>query len=158
MSGPTVKPTGFCHLHNAALCWDCRDAPREHGPVRPRDIQPDSPKYAAPEASYVPAYTVTTTVNDHVVGEFAAPIPDPFARTTVTVGWRDLLRTLITRRTLTVRVLVSADSRTVENVLALNPDHLGYPGTPSRKAWEASLREALSSVGKDRTDQAVRDV
>jgi hypothetical protein len=97
-----------------------------------------------PSGAYRPSYTVTTKVNDHVIGDFMAPIADPFARTTVEVGWRDLIRSLATRRTLTVEVLVSADSRTVESVLALNPDHLGYAGTPSRKAWEAALNARLS--------------
>lgn len=101
-----------------------------------------------PRDAYVPHFDITTKVNGKVIGEFRRPMPDPFHRTEVTVGWRDLLRTVVRRRALVLEVSVGADSRTMENVLALNPDHLGYPGTPSRKAWEASLNEGLSTRAK----------
>lgn len=90
-----------------------------------------------------PAYYVTTKVNDQTVGEFMAPIPDPFVNTTVTVGWRDLLRALITRRVLTVTCLVGGDKRTIDRVLELDPDHLGDSNSPSRKAWNAHINELL---------------
>ena len=96
---------------------------------------------------YRPSYNVTTRINDHVIGEFMAPIPDPFARTTVTVSRRDLIRSLITRRTLTVEVLVNGDKRTVDRVLEMDPDYLGDSNSPSRKAWNAHLQESLASFG-----------
>lgn len=98
---------------------------------------------------HVPSYNVTTTIDNRVIGEFMAPIPDPFARTTVTVCWRDLLRSLLTRRSLTVQVAVSADKRTIERVCEMDPDYLGGPDSPSRKAWNASLHDALAAVGRD---------
>jgi hypothetical protein len=99
------------------------------------------------KAAYEP-YLHTVKVNDRIVGQHMKPLPDPFARTEVVVGWADVLRALLRRRRLTVTVVMHADSRTVEQVLALNPDHLGYAGTPSRKAWEAELHGRLSSLAK----------
>lgn len=93
-----------------------------------------------------PSYHTTTKVNGHTVGEFMAPIPDPLARTTVTVGRRDLLRSLLTRRSLTVEVLIGADSRTATRLLELDPDYLGPAGSPSRKAWDAALNERLGEM------------
>lgn len=91
-----------------------------------------------------PSYYVTTTVNDHVIGEFMQPIEDPFVRQTVTVGWPDLLRALLRRR-LVVVVRVGGDRKTVERVMEMNPDFLGGMNSPSRKAWNASLNERLRS-------------
>jgi hypothetical protein len=97
-------------------------------------------------AAYQP-YLHTVKVNDRIVGQHMKPLPDPFARTEVVIGWVDVLRALLRRRRLTVTVAMHADGRTVERVLALNPDHLGYAGTPSRMAWEAELHGRLSSLG-----------
>ncbi len=95
--------------------------------------------------TWEPTYHVTTLLDDRLVGEFRRPIPDPLARTEVTVGWRDVLRVWARRRNVRVTVQVGAgDARTEEAVLALNPDHIGYAGTPSRKAWEAGLHAALA--------------
>lgn len=93
-----------------------------------------------------PSYNVTTKINDRVVGEFMAPIPDPLARTVVQVGWRDLLRSLLTSRTLVVEVCVGSDSRTATGLLELDPDYLGPAGSPSRKAWDAALNERLGAL------------
>lgn len=93
-----------------------------------------------------PSYHSTTRVNGRTVGEFMAPIPDPLARTTVMVGWRDVLRSLLTRRSLVVEVCIGADSRTATRLLELDPDYLGPAGSPSRKAWDAALNERLGSL------------
>lgn len=101
---------------------------------------------AVPEP-WVPTYYVTCHLNDMMVGGCRQPIPDPLARTEVVVGWRDVLRLWLHRRNVRVVVRVGAgDARTEEAVLALNPDHLGYEGTPSRKAWDARLHESLKQM------------
>lgn len=91
-----------------------------------------------------PTYHLSTLVNERVVGEFMAPISDPLVRTVVSVGWRDVLRSLLTRRTLAVEVMVGADSDTATRLLELDPDYLGPPGSASRTAWETELRGRLS--------------
>lgn len=53
-----------------------------------------------------PRFTVRTTVNRRVRN--VAPVHDPIHRTTVDIGWMDLLRGLL-RRHLVVEVAVNAD-------------------------------------------------
>lgn len=65
-----------------------------------------------------PRYKVTTRIGDRTL-TFEEPACDPFVRTTVTIGWPDLLRGLLRRR-LVVTVVVKADPATVDNVLALD--------------------------------------
>lgn len=96
--------------------------------------------------SRTPAYHLSTLVNGHVVGEFMSPISDPLVRTTVSVGWCELLCSLLTRRTLTVEVMVGSDSDTATRLLELDPDYLGPPGSASRTAWDAALHGRLSGA------------
>jgi hypothetical protein len=58
------------------------------------------------------------------------PMPDPFHNTTIHVrGWRNALSVL--RRRYTVCVHVGGNGDRVEDVLALNPDHLRPGEAPS---------------------------
>jgi hypothetical protein len=99
----------------------------------------------APLASHkAPTYHLSVFVGGREL-DFHKPIPDPFHRTDVTIGWRDLLRGLLRRR-LVIRVMVGADRHTEEAVLALNPDHLGYADSPSRKAWDARVNEWMGDL------------
>ena len=66
-------------------------------------------------------YAITTRVNGHVV-TWRQPIDDPFVHHRVHIGWRDLLRSLLTRRRLEVAVLLDGDRDTVEAVMRLNQD------------------------------------
>jgi hypothetical protein len=66
-----------------------------------------------------PRYSVTTWLNDRVVGDFRQPIPDPFARTTVEIGLLSVLRSLLTWKPLRVTVLIDGDRPTVDAVLSL---------------------------------------
>jgi hypothetical protein len=54
-----------------------------------------------------PRYWTTVTVNDYPI-EFRNPLPDPFARTKVTVSWADTLRALIRGRHVVVEVTIGA--------------------------------------------------
>lgn len=68
----------------------------------------------------VPTYNVTTRLNDRHIA-FETPIPDPFARTEVTVGRRDILRAAwraITRREeLRVTVLIGGNRDALLHVM-----------------------------------------
>lgn len=100
-------------------------------------------------------YHVTTTVDCVVVGEFRAPIPDPFVRTTLTIGPRRLLRALLRWKPIVAEFNVGADSDTVTRVLELDPEYLGPKGSASRTAWDAQLATALRThVGEESPPKA----
>lgn len=69
-----------------------------------------------------PRYHVTTRVNGQTV-QFQHRIEDPFVRQTVTVGWRDILRSLLHRRSLVVEVLVDGDREVIDAVIALDENY-----------------------------------
>lgn len=69
-----------------------------------------------------PRYHVTTKVAGRVIA-WETPLPDPFVRTEVVVGMRDLLRALIRRR-LTITVMVGGDPEMVNDVIELDDDAL----------------------------------
>lgn len=73
-----------------------------------------------------PSYQVTTSLNSQSVR--AQKVPDPFARTRVVVGWRDVLRSAFHWRRLVVEVSVDADRETIERVLELDPNYVRLPG------------------------------
>lgn len=56
-----------------------------------------------------PKAHITTRVNGELIGEFMAPLDDPFVRHGVHIGRRDLLRTLLRGRALKVEVTVGAN-------------------------------------------------
>lgn len=69
-----------------------------------------------------PRYHVTTRIDDKTIS-FRQPAPDPFARTTVLVGWPDLLRGLLRRR-LSVEVIVGGEVDVINDVLELDANTL----------------------------------
>jgi hypothetical protein len=69
-----------------------------------------------------PRYHVTTQVNDETVS-FQHRVDDPFVRQTVHVARRDMLRSLLRWRRLTVVVIVGGDRDAVEGVLSLDGDY-----------------------------------
>ena len=86
-------------------------------------------------------YRITTRENGCLVS--VIPMADPFVNHCVRVrGWRNAVRVLFRRYELTVHI--DADSDRVERVLELDPDHIGPPGSPSRRAWNAQLAGALN--------------
>lgn len=60
-------------------------------------------------------YTVTTWLNGEQVGH--QEIDDPFVTTTVTIGWRDLVRAIFHRREAKVVVNVAGDRHAVFHVM-----------------------------------------
>lgn len=66
-----------------------------------------------------PRYHVTSRIGDRTTS-FRQPLPDPFVRHTVHLGWPELLRGLL-RRGLSVTVLVDGDPDAVNAVLSLTP-------------------------------------
>jgi len=107
------------------------------------------PTYDSSETG--PRYHVTTWLNGRVI-TWEHRVDDPFVRQTVTVGWRDLLRSLL-RRELIVKVSVGADRDVMEDVLELDANALGYNCT-RRDEFNGSLNAALSAfAGSDPADQ-----
>lgn len=102
------------------------------------------PTYDSTETG--PRYHVTTWVGGRVV-EWEHRVDDPFVRQTVTVGWRDLLRSLL-RRELVVEVSVGADRDVIEDVLELDANSLGYNCT-RRDEFNGSINAALSAFAGD---------
>ena len=92
-----------------------------------------------------PRYHVTTTLNGRVL-EWEKRIADPFVTTRVTVGWRDLLRSLRHGR-LVVGVHVSADREVIEDVMELDANYLGTNCT-RRDEFNAGIQSAISSVAQ----------
>lgn len=85
-------------------------------------------------------YTVTVSENGRSFSR--REIHDPFIHTRVYPrGWRVALDVLLGRYE--IEVAVHADPETVEQVLELDPDYLGWGDSPRRQAWNARLNEAL---------------
>lgn len=81
-------------------------------------------------------YHVTTTLNGRAL-EWEKRIDVPFFAHRVTVGWRDLLRSLLYGR-LVVGVHVDADPDVREDVLELDANYLG-PNCTRRDEFNAAL-------------------
>jgi len=88
-------------------------------------------------------YHVTTSI-DGRTDMFRWPVPDPFARTTVHVGWRDLLRGLLRRR-LAVEVIVSADTELMNDVLELDDQTLTR-GRTRQAAFQQAMHQKLRAM------------
>ena len=97
-----------------------------------------------------PRYHVTTRVDDRTV-TFQRRITDPFVSTTVTVGWRDLLRGLLRRR-ITVTVVVGGDREVVDDVLELDAEWIGADRTRRDEFTKASF--ASFAVDAELTEMA----
>lgn len=85
-------------------------------------------------------YHVTTEIGNQTIA-FRVPIPDPFVRQTVTVGWRDLLRGLLRRR-LVVTVIVGGDIDVINDVLELDDNAL-VPDSTRKAAFHSHLNEVI---------------
>lgn len=90
-----------------------------------------------------PAYHVTVRVDDRT-DTFRRPIDDPFARTDVHLGWRDLLRGLLRRR-LTVTVIIGGDIDRMNDVLELDDNTL-LPNSTRRQTWNSHVNETLGRM------------
>lgn len=89
-----------------------------------------------------PRYWVTTQVEDRTV-TFQQPLDDPFARTRVHLGWRDLLRGLF-RRHLVVTVTIGGDQEIMHDVLELDENQL-IRGRTRQAAFQQSIHGKLAS-------------
>lgn len=114
-------------------------SPMVSRPIR-RSIQPTYDSQETGER-----YHVTTWLGDHVI-EWRKPMPDPFVRHTVRIGWRDLLRGLL-RRGLAVTVLVGADLDLMDDVLELDANTL-IPNSTRRAEWDAGMNQRLARASK----------
>jgi hypothetical protein len=69
---------------------------------------------------------------------------DPFARTDVHLGWRDLLHGLVRRR-LTVTVIIGGETDRMNDVLELDDNTL-LPNSTRRQAWNSHVSETLGRM------------
>lgn len=91
-----------------------------------------------------PRYHVTTQVGHRRI-KFHEAVQDPFVRTTIYIGWRDLLRGLL-KGGLTTTVIVGADRDMVDDVLELDANTL-TPGCNTRRdEFNASINEHLRDM------------
>lgn len=86
-------------------------------------------------------YHVTTSVNDRPVS-FQKRVPDPFVRTTVTVGVRDALAAFLRLRPVKVEVTVGGDVEVMKDVLELDDNTL-IPGRARQAAYQQSVHGKL---------------
>lgn len=91
-------------------------------------------------------YHVTTCIDGRAVA-FRFPIPDPFARTTVKVGWQDMLCALLRRRHLVVEVTVGGDRKAVDDVLELDGNTL-ISGSTRRQEFNQHIHDLLDMEGR----------
>ena len=89
-------------------------------------------------------YWVTSTINGHPVA-WRQPADDPFIRHTLHIGWRDLLRSLITRRGMKVEVTVGGDMEVIEDVMELDGNYLGINCT-RRDQFNSQVNAALRDI------------
>lgn len=90
-----------------------------------------------------PRYWVTTEVDDRTV-TFQQPLDDPFARTRVHLGWRDLLRGLL-RRDLVVTVTIGGDRKITHDVLELDENQL-IRGRTRHAAFQQAMHSKLAAI------------
>lgn len=102
-----------------------------------------APTYDSRETG--PRFSVTSRVDGRTIS--VTSMPDPFMTHRVTVGWRDLLRGLLRRRRLEVVVMVDAPPDLVEDVLELDENYTGQPGSARRAEWDAQVGRALRDLG-----------
>lgn len=97
-----------------------------------------------------PRYTVTTFVNDQVVGEFRQPIADPFVRQTVYVGLGAAVRSFLRCRRLKVEVIVGGDIELMNDVLELDDQTL-IRGRTRHAAFQQAMHQHLRAFGDEVT-------
>lgn len=88
-------------------------------------------------------YHVTTSINDKPVN-FQKRVPDPFVRTTVTVGLRDALAAFLRLRPVKVEVTVGGDVEVVNDVLELDENTL-IPGRTRQAAFQQGMHGKLKA-------------
>lgn len=91
-----------------------------------------------------PQFHVTTYVGDRNVS-FQEPIADPFVRSTVHVGWWDVLRQLARHRSVRVTVVVGGTRERVHDVLELDDQTL-IPGRSRHAAFQSAINARLGSM------------
>ena len=79
-------------------------------------------------------YSVEYRVNGRSLGETS--ITDPFVRGSVTVSWRDVLRSLLQRKRLRVEFTVRGDTEIENDVMELDANYLAYNSTRKRDFQE----------------------
>lgn len=94
-----------------------------------------------------PRYWATVTVNGYPI-EFRNPLPDPFARTKVTVSWADTLRALIRGRHVVVEVTIGADRELMNDVLELDDQTL-IAGRTRKAAFDQSIHQKLAAIARE---------
>lgn len=92
-------------------------------------------------------FHVTTRVGDRTIG-FQHRVPDPFVRTTISVGAWDALRALLRFRPIEVTVTVSGDPEAVNDVLELDYNTL-VPGSTRRAEFDEHIRDVLTMMARD---------
>ncbi len=85
-------------------------------------------------------FTVESRLNGRRIGDVTA-CRDPFVNHRITVGWPDLLRSLVKRKAV-VEVTVGGDPQIVDDVLELDADCLTHNST-RRDEWNTSVNDAL---------------
>lgn len=91
-------------------------------------------------------FHVTSQIGDRTV-EFQRRVPDPFVRTTVSVGVWDALRALLRGRPVEVIVIVGGDREAVNDVLELDYNTL-VPGSTRRAEWDRHVHDVLAMEGR----------
>lgn len=115
------------------------------GDATPRPVRRSiAPTYDSRETG--PRYWVSTALDGRTI-RFRQPVEDPFAGTTVTVGWPDLLRGLLRGR-LKVTVTVGADERMIDDVLELDANTL-VPNSTRQAEFRGEINAALGRMDLD---------
>lgn len=94
-----------------------------------------------------PRFHVTTRINGKTVG-FKTRVPDPFGRTTVTVGLRDALAAFLRGRPIKVEVTSGADPEVMDDVLELDENTLIH-GRTRQAAFRQATHGKLASLGEE---------
>lgn len=96
-------------------------------------------------------YTVSIAENNRTLS--VQSMADPFHNTTIHPrGWKNALRLLFRRYKVNV-VVSTYDPAYAEQVMELNPNYIGPPGSKSRERWnkelDASLHDFADRISDD---------
>lgn len=89
-------------------------------------------------------YRIDTRVNKRLVS--STPLSDPFVSHRVTIGWVDVLRSLLRRKIVVDIQLTTLDSELVEDVCELDANYAGRHDSTRRKEWREEIEKALQAV------------